>query len=134
MPRYRLEVHGIDQMVRTLQAMHADQHTTNELLAELNAHLGALFQKGSDMADTLDDVRSNLQELNVDVDTAVTGIADLRTQLEAALAGAGVDQAARDEINSTIDGIQAKIVAALNPAVPVDPGTVDPVDPGLLEG
>jgi ABC-type transporter Mla subunit MlaD len=86
----------------------------------------------AEVADTLDDVRSNLQELNVDVDTAITGITDLRSQVDNALANAGVDQAARDEINSTIDGMQQRIVNALNPAVPVDPGTVVPIDPNDL--
>jgi len=86
----------------------------------------------SEVADTLDDVRSNLQELNVDVDTALTGIVDLRSQLNDALANSGVDQAARDEINGMVDQMQARIVSALNPSVPVDPGTVEPVDPNDL--
>lgn len=125
----------------TLAAMPGFEIPTHdeEVLAALGrieevllAVLAANTEQGAEMADTLDDVRSNLQELNVDVDTAVTGISDLRQQVADALANAGVDQTARDEIMGTIDGMQQRIVDALNPSVPVDPGTVTPIDPGEL--
>lgn len=91
--------------------------------AKLDALLQAQsieFMMGVQVADSLNDVRDNLQELGVDVDTAVSEIQQQRADLEAALANAGVDQAARDEIMATIDGYQAKIQSALNPAVPID--------------
>lgn len=107
-----------------------------ESLVRIEGLLKKLLKESTEridiVADSLDDVRSNLQELNVDVDTAITGISDLRAEVDAALANAGVDQSARDEINSTIDGMQQRIVDALNPAVPVDPGTVTPIDPNDL--
>ena len=76
------------------------------------------------MADTLDDVRDNLQGLNVDVDTALQALADLKEQAN----NSGVDPEAKAEIMALIDAQQTKIADALNPAVPVDPNDVPHVD------
>jgi hypothetical protein len=75
------------------------------------------------MADQLEDVRANLQEMGVDVDAAVNAIQEQRQEIQDALTNAGVDEAARAEIMQTIDGYQARIQSALNPSVPVDPNT-----------
>jgi uncharacterized protein YoxC len=83
------------------------------------------------VADTLDDVRENLQGLGVDVDRALTEIVNTRQQVTDALANAGVDEAARQEIMNMVDQQQAKIVALLDPQVPVEPDP-DPVDPNDL--
>jgi ABC-type transporter Mla subunit MlaD len=110
----KLRVAGVGDMVRSLHRI--------EQLLEAN------LEQREQMADTLDDVRSNLQDLGVDVDTAITEIGRLRTDLESALANAGVDETARAEIMGLIDSTQQRLSDALNPAVPVDPG-VEPAEP-----
>lgn len=107
--------------------------TTIGLLTDIRELLAANLAQGAEVADQLSDVRANIQELGVDVDTVITEVINTRQQLADALANAGVDQAARDEIMAMIDAQQQKIADALNPAVPVDPN-VPPADPGDLGG
>lgn len=92
-------------------------------LKRIERLLEMTLARGAEVADTLDDVRSNLQELNVDVDAAVNAINQGRQELQDALANAGVDEAARAEIMQLIDDQSTRIQVALNPAVPVDPNT-----------
>jgi hypothetical protein len=102
------------------------------VLLRIESLLTATVNRGAEMADTLDDVRSNLQELNVDVDTALQALSDLRDAAE----NSGVDPAAKAEIMGLIDAQQARIANALNPEVPVDPNAphVDNTLPGELGG
>lgn len=87
----------------------------------LAAILDVSLERTQTVADDLSDIRSNLQDLNVDLDTVITTVNDTRAALDEALANAGVDQAARDEINGMVDQMQQRIADAINPQVPVDP-------------
>jgi hypothetical protein len=115
-----IKVKGLESIQETLLSIEA-------LLREMSTQR---TEGMNQMADTLDDVRDNLQGLNVDVDTALQALSDLKEQAN----NSGVDPAAKAEIMALIDAQQTKIADALNPAVPVDPNAphVDNTLPGDL--